>query len=52
MLETLRAYGIEQMIQAGEQPDVAAALARYALQVAQEAAAATDSSGGQLAAAC
>lgn len=30
MLETLRAYGIEQMIQAGEQPDVAAALARYA----------------------
>ncbi len=52
MLETLRAYGIEQMIQAGEQPDVAAALARHALQVAQEAAAAMASSAGQLAAAC
>jgi predicted ATPase/DNA-binding CsgD family transcriptional regulator len=51
MMETLRAYGIEQMIHGGEQPEVAAALARHALQVAQEAATAMDSSGGQLAAA-
>jgi predicted ATPase/DNA-binding CsgD family transcriptional regulator len=38
MLETLRAYGAQLREQAGEQDTVAAALAGYALQIAEEAA--------------
>jgi predicted ATPase/DNA-binding CsgD family transcriptional regulator len=51
MLETLRAFGFEWLVQAGEFPDTAAALARYALKVADQAAAAMLASGGELAAA-
>ena len=50
MLETLRAYGLERLAEAGEQPD-AAALARYALQVAEQAAAGLDTSTAEMAAA-
>ena len=39
MLETLRGYGAARLAEAGEQDEVAAALAGYALQVAEEAAA-------------
>jgi len=39
MLETLRAYGAGQLAEAGEQDQAAAALAKYALGVAEEAAA-------------
>jgi non-specific serine/threonine protein kinase len=39
MLETLRAYGAGLLAQAGEQDQAQAALARYALQVAEEAGA-------------
>jgi predicted ATPase len=39
MLETLRAYGLERLAEAGEQPGAAAALARHALAVAEQAAA-------------
>jgi len=35
MLESLRAYGADRLASAGEQPAAAAALARYALQVAE-----------------
>jgi predicted ATPase/DNA-binding CsgD family transcriptional regulator len=48
MLETLRAYGSEQLTQAGEQPEAAAALAGYALRVARQAAAVQDSAAGEL----
>ena len=37
MLETLRAYGAKLLAEAGEQDTVAAALAGYALRVAEEA---------------
>jgi hypothetical protein len=51
MLETLRAYGARLLAQAGEQPETAAALAGYALGVAEEAAAGLQTSTGELAAA-
>ena len=38
MLETLRAYGADQLVETGEQDQAAAALARYALRVAEQAA--------------
>jgi len=51
MLETLRAYGAGLLDQAGEQDGAAAALARYALRVAGQAAAGSQARGGELAAA-
>jgi non-specific serine/threonine protein kinase len=48
MLETLRAYGTGQLIQAGEQPRVAAAMAGYALRVAGQAAAGLKTSAAEL----
>jgi predicted ATPase/DNA-binding CsgD family transcriptional regulator len=51
MLETLRGYGAGLLAQAGEQDQAQAALARYALRVAEEAAAGLQSSTGELAAA-
>jgi non-specific serine/threonine protein kinase len=50
MLETLRAYGAERLAEAGEQDEVAAALARYALQVAEQAVACIETPAGELAA--
>ena len=50
MLETLRAYGARLRDQAGEQDTVSAALAAYALQVAEEAAAGLQTSAGEAAA--
>ena len=47
MLETLRAYGLERMAKADEQHPAAAALARYALQVAERAAVGLQASGGE-----
>ena len=51
MLETLRAYGLDRLAEAGEQPVAAAALAQHALQVAEQAAAAMQTSSGERAAA-
>ena len=51
MLETLRAYGAKLLADAGEQDTVAAALAGYALRVAQEASAGLQTSAGEMAAA-
>jgi predicted ATPase/DNA-binding CsgD family transcriptional regulator len=51
MLETLRAYGLQRLAEAGEQPAADAALARYALQVAEQAAAGLQTSAGERAAA-
>ncbi|HEV3293170.1 MAG TPA: hypothetical protein VG123_29685, partial [Streptosporangiaceae bacterium] len=51
MLETLRAYGAKLRAEAGEQDTADAALAAYALQVAEEAAAGLLSSDGEAAAA-
>jgi predicted ATPase/DNA-binding CsgD family transcriptional regulator len=51
MLETLRAYGAGLLAEAGEQDGAAAALAGYALRVAEEAAAGLQSRTGELAAA-
>jgi len=51
MLETLRAYGLERLAEAGEHPDATAALARYGLAVAEQAAAGMQASGGELQAA-
>jgi DNA-binding CsgD family transcriptional regulator/tetratricopeptide (TPR) repeat protein len=51
MLETLRAYGAGLPAEAGEQDGAAAALAGYALRVAEEAAAGLQSGDGELAAA-
>jgi predicted ATPase/DNA-binding CsgD family transcriptional regulator len=51
MLETLRAYGARLRDQAGEQDTVVAALAGYALQVAEEASAGLQTSAGEAAAA-
>jgi len=48
MLESLRAYGADRLASAGEQPAAAAALARYALHVAEQAAVATRPSGDEL----
>jgi predicted ATPase/DNA-binding CsgD family transcriptional regulator len=50
MLETLRAYGAERLAEAGEQNDTAAALARYAVQVAEQAGADVETTAGELAA--
>lgn len=47
MLETLRAYGAGRLDQAGEEPRTAAALATYALGLAEEASAGLESSGGE-----
>ena len=51
MLETLRAYGAGLLAEAGEQDGAAAALAGYALRVAEEAAAGLQTRTGELAAA-
>ena len=51
MLETLRAYAAKLRDQAGEQDTVAAALAGYALRVAEEASAGLQTSAGEVAAA-
>jgi non-specific serine/threonine protein kinase len=51
MLETLRAYGAKLRAEAGEQDTISAALAAYALQVAEEAAAGLQSSAREVAAA-
>jgi DNA-binding CsgD family transcriptional regulator len=51
MLETLRAYGAGLLAEAGGQDGAAAALAGYALRVAEEAAAGSLSGDGELAAA-
>jgi predicted ATPase/DNA-binding CsgD family transcriptional regulator len=51
MMETLRAYGAGRLADAGEAPAAAAALARYALQIAEQSAAGMQSSAGELAAA-
>jgi predicted ATPase/DNA-binding CsgD family transcriptional regulator len=50
MLETLRAYGLDRLTEAGEQPEAAAALAGHALRVAERAAAGLATSAGELAA--
>jgi len=47
MLETLRAYGIRLLAQAGEQDAAAAALAGWALRIAEEAAAGLQGSTGE-----
>ena len=51
MLETLRAYAAGLLAETGEQDGAAAALAGYALQVAGQAAAGSQSGDGELAAA-
>jgi non-specific serine/threonine protein kinase len=51
MLETLRAYGCGLLAEAGEQDRAAAALARYALQMAEQAAAGLQSGASEVAAA-
>ena len=51
MLETLRAYGAALLAAAGEQDEAAAALARYAVEVAEDAAAGLQTIEGELAAA-
>lgn len=51
MLETLRAYGQARLAETGERPGADAALARYALQVAEYAAAGLRTSAGEVAAA-
>jgi predicted ATPase/DNA-binding CsgD family transcriptional regulator len=50
MLETLRAYGAERLVEAGEEPGAAAALTAYALSVAEQAAFGTQAGAAQLAA--
>ena len=49
MLETLRGYGAGLLADAGEQDQAQAALARYALQVAEQAAAGLQTESGELA---
>ena len=51
MLETLRAYGAGLLAAAGEQPTADAALAGYALGMAEQAAAGLETSTGEVAAA-
>ena len=48
MLDTLRAYGAGRLADCGERPGAAAALARYALEVAEQAAAGMQASAGEL----
>ena len=50
MLETLRGYGAGMLAREGEEAGVAAALARYALQLAEEAAAGLGTGSGEMAA--
>jgi predicted ATPase/DNA-binding CsgD family transcriptional regulator len=50
MLETLRGYGADRLAEAGEQDETATALARYALQVAEQAAVGIETPAGELAA--
>jgi hypothetical protein len=47
MLETLRAYGARMLAEAGEEQDAAGALARYAVEVAGQAAAGLQTNGPQ-----
>jgi DNA-binding CsgD family transcriptional regulator/tetratricopeptide (TPR) repeat protein len=51
MLETLRAYGLDRLTEAAEQDNAAAALAKHALQVTEQASADMRTSAGELAAA-
>jgi len=51
MLEMLRAYGADRLAEAREQDEAAAALAGYATQIAEQAAAAIETSDGEPAAA-
>jgi predicted ATPase/DNA-binding CsgD family transcriptional regulator len=51
MLDTLRAYGTDRLAEAGEHDGIAAALAGYALAVAEEAAAGLETGSGEAAAA-
>ncbi|MGZ3584088.1 MAG: hypothetical protein ACXWP6_15785, partial [Ktedonobacterales bacterium] len=51
MLETLRAYGLERLAEVGEQPAAAAGLARYALRMAEQAAAGMQASARERASA-
>jgi predicted ATPase/DNA-binding CsgD family transcriptional regulator len=51
MLETLRAYGLELLADAGEQPEAAAALTGHALLVAEQAGAGMQTSTGEAGAA-
>jgi predicted ATPase/DNA-binding CsgD family transcriptional regulator len=51
MLETLRAYGARLLTEAGEEAGAAAALAGYALRVAEEAGAGLETGAGEVAAA-
>jgi predicted ATPase/class 3 adenylate cyclase/DNA-binding CsgD family transcriptional regulator len=51
MLETLRAFGLDRLAGTGEAPQTAAALARYARQVADQAGPAMQTGAGELAAA-
>jgi urease accessory protein UreF len=51
MLETLRSYGAGLLAKAGEYEEAAAALADYALQLAEQAAAGLATSAGEVAAA-
>jgi predicted ATPase/DNA-binding CsgD family transcriptional regulator len=48
MLETLRAYGLERLAEAGEQPGAEAALAGFALWAAERAAANLQASAGEV----
>jgi predicted ATPase/DNA-binding CsgD family transcriptional regulator len=50
MLETLRAYGLSRLTEAGEQAETTAVLAGYALRLAEQAAAGLDTGSGELAA--
>jgi DNA-binding CsgD family transcriptional regulator len=49
MLETLRAYGAQQLTEAGGLPETVAALVSYAVSVAERARAGLDTSAGELA---
>jgi predicted ATPase/DNA-binding CsgD family transcriptional regulator len=48
MLETLRAFGTDRLAAAGDEPAAAAALAGYAVAVAEQAAAGLQTSAGEL----
>jgi predicted ATPase/DNA-binding CsgD family transcriptional regulator len=51
MLETLRAYGAARLAETGQRDQAAAALARYAVEVAEQAATGLQTTSGELAAA-
>jgi hypothetical protein len=48
MLQTLRDFGLQRLGDAGDQNSTAAALARYAVTIAERAAAAMQGSRGEL----